>query len=254
MEGVGPAARPRHPIILPCSTNQARRAARQIREQQRNRSGARTVSTRRLPKSLAAPTAGRCPMPESRPCSTSPTGRMPPPARFRRARRGIGRSADGSRRHQPRRRALWPASGARHRAHRPVQPRARNHAARRYAMSPTSAMCRCARATASTSRSRTSPSFYDRVREAGVRPGLGRRRPFDHLSDPEGARRRAAGRPCPYRRALRHDGRDRRARNSIMAARSARRCSPARSTPSARSRSASAARPRSSGGFPTIPG
>ncbi len=53
-------------------------------------------------------------------------------------------------------------------------------------------------------------AFYARIRQAGVRPALGRRRPLDHLSDPEGARRRAPGRPRPYRRPLRHDGRDRR--------------------------------------------
>jgi guanidinopropionase len=37
-------------------------------------------------------------------------------------------------------------------------------------------------------------------------PGIGRWRPFDHLSDPEGSRCRAAAGSRAYRRALRHGG------------------------------------------------
>ena len=65
--------------------------------------------------------------------------------------------------------SLWPARGARHRAYRPLQPRARNHAAdvmrcRRYR--------RCADALGySLDQSIEDIAlFYDRVREAGVRP------------------------------------------------------------------------------------
>ena len=55
----------------------------------------------------------------------------PDPAGFRRARGGARQGADGSRRHQPRRRPPRAAGGARGRAHRPLQPRPQGGAARR---------------------------------------------------------------------------------------------------------------------------
>ena len=70
---------------------------------------------------------------------------------------------------------------------------------------PMSATCRCARASASTSAMPISrPSIA--ASSGRRRAGLGRRRPFDHRFDPQGARRRAAGRHDPYRRPLRHVG------------------------------------------------
>ena len=85
-------------------------------------------------------------------------------------------------------------------------------------------------------------------------PARGRRRPLDHLFDPQGRRPRAPGRHGAHRRALRHRRANTRARSSITAARSGRRCSPACSIRSARSRSASAAAPNTCGSSRTTAG
>ena len=100
--------------------------------------------------------------------------------------------ADGSGRHQPQRLALRPARLAHHRADRPLQSRARH--ARRCSTcgSPISATCRSAAAsTWNVPRGYRGPCRPDRRRRR--RAAVGRRRPFDHPSDPEGGRR-ATGR------------------------------------------------------------
>ena len=104
---------------------------------------------------------------------------------------------------------LWAAGGARRRAHRPLQPCARRHPGRRM---------RRRRYRRRAVALALQPRRFDRGHRRVLRAhpgrrgaaGLGRRRPFGDLSDPEIARRRAAGRPRPYRRPLRHDGRGRR--------------------------------------------
>ena len=53
-------------------------------------------------------------------------------------------------------------------------------------------------------------AFYTRIHKAGRAAAFGRRRSLDHLPDPPGARAGPPGRARPYRRPLRHDGRDRR--------------------------------------------
>ena len=94
-------------------------------------------------------------------------------------------------------------------------------------------------------------AFFTQVVRGRRDPARGRRRSFDHLPDPEGARPRPAGRHGAYRRPLRHRRAPSKAPSSITADRSGRRCSPACSTPNARSRSASAAAPNICGSSPT---
>ena len=167
-------------------------------------------------------------------------------AGLRRPRRRADRRADGPWRHQPCRRAARSARGPQRRAHRPLRARAAHRAGR----APRRRRRR-RRADAEPLQPRPVPRRHRGVLHARLRgrrhSAGGRRRPFDHLFDPEGGRSRPAGGHGAHRRALRHRRRVSKAPSSTTAGRSGRRCWPACSTRSARSRSASAAAPNTCG-------
>ena len=200
---------------------------------------------------LPAPTGGRSPTRAYRPSSAPPCGAMRRSLPISAAStwhwwacRWISASPTG-------RRAARAARGAGDRAHRALSPRASPGAARRAA--------RSADVGDVPFRSRfsleDSHAGHRGVLRQGRRGRRGaaerRRRPFDQPADPQGAGRRPAARHGAHRCALRHERRPSRAPSSITAGRSGRRCWPACSTPSAPSRSASAAAPSICGSSPT---
>ena len=193
-----------------CSTRRSsRHCAPNTRAPRKPRSPRRN-SASRCRWCSAALIAARCPMPGFRPCSTRPIGRM-------RAALPDFAGLDVALVGVPMDLGVTNRAGARFgpRAVRDVERIGPyNHA---LGVTP-SGECHVADIGDVPLRSRYSldNSIEDIAVVLRAHPGrrgaagLGRRRPFGHLPDPEGARRRAAGRPGPYRRPLRHDGPDRR--------------------------------------------
>ena len=251
MEASGPAARARRPLT--CSTRRSSRHCAPNTTARRKRKWRRPSSERRCRWCSAAATGARCRLPVSRPCWILP---YRPEAPDLPDFGGLDVALVGV----PMDLGVTNRAGARFgpRAVRDVERIGPyNHAARRRAECRVQGGRYRRRADALALQPRQLHRGHRGVLSA--HPGgrraaaVGRRRSFDHLSDPEGAWG-TTGRSAssistriatPWARST--------APNSTMAARSARRCWTACSTPNARSRSASAARPRSSGDSPTTP-
>ena len=253
VEASGPAAGARRPLGGPCSTRRNSRHCAPNMWAPKRPKWRRPISGRRCRWCLAADTGGRCRLPGSRPSWICPTGRRRPTCRILAgstsrwsACRWISASPTGPAPGSDPARCATSSASAPTTTRLGVVPRAE---------------CKAADIGDVPMRSRFSldsciediEAFYRRIQSAGVRPlSVG----GDHsITYPIlKALGRATGRSASSistRIATRWASST--APSSTTAARSARRCSPACSTPSARSRSASAARPRSSGGSPTSP-
>ena len=208
----------------------ARTASQEIQRHQR-RSGFRSgIPQGRRADFRQERNAARALLPACRPSSTAPY--RPVDAGepgFRRSRGRAPRRADGPRRHQPRR-ARASARG-RCAPSSASAPTIMCSTARRCSScgSPTSATCRSAAASAWTDATRTSRPLQP-DRRGGRGAADGRRRSFDHPSDPARRSARSARSAwCISTRIATPAGRSS-APNSITAGRSARRCWTACST------------------------